>query len=177
MVSEVQTPKEVALAHYRFGMVLLNEGIDKHKEGGLQPLPRGDDQGPGLPISRTRSLPTDRRWLISTRTMLRKRAFEEYVKMEPAESPERQRALRFIEDPGLARARLAPPLKVTTVGFTGPPVAFAPYLDELGDRLSHQYLLTFLAKRQKKAGWQRVRLMSEIPKVDLVAPKRVWVSP
>src|SRR5215471_4393625 len=106
MVSEVRTPKEVALAHYRFGMVLLNEGIDKHKEG-LQPLPRGDDQGPGLPISRTRSLPTDRCWLISTRTKLRKRAFEEYVKMEPAEIPERQRALRFIEDPELARARLA----------------------------------------------------------------------
>lgn len=63
------------------------------------------------------------------------------------------------------------------VGFTGPPVAFAPYLDELGDRLSHQYLLTFLAKRPTKAGWQRVRLMSEILKVDLVAPKRVWVSP
>ena len=63
------------------------------------------------------------------------------------------------------------------IGLTGPPVAFAPYLDELGDRLTHQYLLTFLAKRPKKAGWQRVRLMSEIPKVDLVAPKRVWVSP
>ena len=35
--------------------------------------------------------------------------------MEPAEIPERQRALRFIEDPELARARLAPPFKVTTV--------------------------------------------------------------
>jgi len=63
------------------------------------------------------------------------------------------------------------------IGFTGPAVAFAPYFDEMGNRLSHQYLLTFLAQTPKKAGWQNVRLNCEQPNVDLVSAKRVWVAP
>jgi hypothetical protein len=63
------------------------------------------------------------------------------------------------------------------IGFTGAPVSFAPYLDELSRRLQHQYLLSFLAKPPKKAGWVHFRIKTEIPNVDLVAPDRVWVSP
>ena len=43
--------------------------------------------------------------------------------------------------------------------------------------------LSFLAagrrrppKPQKKAGWQRIRLMTEVPNTDLVAPRKVWVA-
>jgi|SRR5579864_2900625 len=61
------------------------------------------------------------------------------------------------------------------IGFTGAPVSFSPYLDDLGHRLKHQYLLTILAKPQKKAGFQRVRVTTEVPGVDLVAPKSVYV--
>ena len=63
------------------------------------------------------------------------------------------------------------------VGFTGPPVSFTPFLDDVRKRLTQQYLLTFLAKTPKKAGWQRIRLMTEVPHADLVAPRRVWVAP
>jgi hypothetical protein len=63
------------------------------------------------------------------------------------------------------------------IGFTGPPVAFAPYLGEIEQRLNHQYLLAFLAKRPKKAGFAQIRLASEIHDVDLVSAKRVWVTP
>jgi hypothetical protein len=63
------------------------------------------------------------------------------------------------------------------IGFTGPPVSFSPYLDDLGRRLTHQYFLTFLAKPPKKAGWQRIKLRSEISSVDLVSADKVWVSP
>lgn len=63
------------------------------------------------------------------------------------------------------------------IGFTGPPVSFTPYLDQMANRLSHQYLLTFQAKRPKKAGWARVRLGSEVQNVDLISAKRVWVTP
>lgn len=62
------------------------------------------------------------------------------------------------------------------IGFTGSPVSFIPYLDETAQRLGHQYLLTFLAKAPKKAGLQRVRVTTELPKVDLVAPKEVYVA-
>ena len=63
------------------------------------------------------------------------------------------------------------------IGFTGPPVAFAPFLDDVAHRLEHQYWLTFLAKPQKKAGWQQVRLRTEVPDVDLISAGRVYVSP
>ncbi|HTW59344.1 MAG TPA: hypothetical protein VMD99_14525 [Terriglobales bacterium] len=63
------------------------------------------------------------------------------------------------------------------IGMTGPPVAFAPYLDEFALRLTHQYLLTFLAKPPKKAGFVQVRLRTEVQSVDLVSAGKVWVSP
>jgi len=61
------------------------------------------------------------------------------------------------------------------IGFTGAPVAFAPYLDDVAHRLNHQYLLTFLAKPPKKAGLQRVKIKTEVPNVDMVAPEEVYV--
>jgi hypothetical protein len=61
------------------------------------------------------------------------------------------------------------------IGFTGAPVAFAPYLGDIAHRLNNQYLLTFLAKPPKKAGLQRVKIRTEIPKVDLIAPEQVYV--
>jgi hypothetical protein len=62
------------------------------------------------------------------------------------------------------------------IGFNGPAVSFAPYLSDLTRRLTHQYLLTFLAKPPKKAGWQQVRLSTEVPNADLVSAGRVWVE-
>jgi hypothetical protein len=64
-----------------------------------------------------------------------------------------------------------------SIGFSGPPVSFSPFLAEEEKRLAHQYLLTFLAKPPKKANWQRIRLMTEVPNTDLVGPVRVWVAP
>ena len=63
------------------------------------------------------------------------------------------------------------------IGFTGAPVTFAPYLDDLARRLEHQYFLGFLAKPEKKAGWQQIRISTEIPNADLVSAGRVYVSP
>jgi hypothetical protein len=63
------------------------------------------------------------------------------------------------------------------IGFSGPPVSVAPYLEDLTRRLSHQYLLTFLAKPPKKAGLQPVKLKTEVSNVDLVSADRVYVSP
>jgi hypothetical protein len=61
------------------------------------------------------------------------------------------------------------------IGYTGGPVAFAPYLDNLAQRLMHQYLLTFLAKPPKKAGLQRVRIKTEVSNADLVSAEQVYV--
>jgi hypothetical protein len=63
------------------------------------------------------------------------------------------------------------------IGFNGPPVSFSPYLNDLEHRLGHQYFLTFLAKPPKKAGFQQVKLRTEVHGVDLVSADKIWVSP
>jgi hypothetical protein len=61
--------------------------------------------------------------------------------------------------------------------FLGPegPVSFAPYLEKLNHQLANQYLLTFLAKPQKKAGREPVKITSEIRTVDFVHADQVCV--
>ena len=56
------------------------------------------------------------------------------------------------------------------------PVSFSPYFKELTERAQHQYLLTFEAQPGKKPGLQRVKLSTEVPKVELVGQTRVYVS-
>ncbi|MGB9235706.1 MAG: hypothetical protein WCC04_14945 [Terriglobales bacterium] len=59
--------------------------------------------------------------------------------------------------------------------FTGPSPDFGPYLKDLSNRLDHPYLLTFLAKPQKKSGMQKVKVRSEVHNIDLVSADRVYV--
>lgn len=61
------------------------------------------------------------------------------------------------------------------IGMTGPPVAFAPYLNDLANRLNHQYILTFVAKPEKKAGLRRVKVTTEVHNAELVAADEVYV--
>jgi hypothetical protein len=62
-----------------------------------------------------------------------------------------------------------------SVGFTGPPVNFDPYLEDVERHLAHQYWLTFTAKPQKKSGWQPVKLMTEVANAELVSAAKVYV--
>jgi len=55
------------------------------------------------------------------------------------------------------------------------PVSFAPYLRQFNQQLSNQFLLTFLAEPQKKAGRQPVKVTSEIHSVDFVHANQVCV--
>ena len=53
--------------------------------------------------------------------------------------------------------------------------SFKPYFDDISKQLGHQYLLTFLAKPDKKAGLQTVKLDTEVPAAQLVGAHRVYV--
>ncbi len=55
------------------------------------------------------------------------------------------------------------------------PISFTPFLDDLARRLTHQYHLEFAAKVEKKAGFQKVRVKTEVPNVELVAADKVYV--
>jgi hypothetical protein len=41
--------------------------------------------------------------------------------------------------------------------------------------LGNQYFLAFLANPGKKAGLQRVKINTEVPKVEIVSADNVWV--
>jgi hypothetical protein len=55
------------------------------------------------------------------------------------------------------------------------PVSFAPYLKQLNGQLPNQYVLTFLAKPEKKEGTESVKITSELHDVDFVHANKVCV--
>jgi hypothetical protein len=61
------------------------------------------------------------------------------------------------------------------IGFSGAPVSFDPFLEDMGRHLDHQYWLTFLAKPQKKNGWQRIKVTTEVSNAELVSAHKVFV--
>lgn len=54
-------------------------------------------------------------------------------------------------------------------------VSIKLYVDRLQTILDNQYFLVFLAKPQKKAGLQRIKLDSDVSKIEFVAADNVWV--
>jgi hypothetical protein len=61
------------------------------------------------------------------------------------------------------------------LGFVGSAPDFSPFLKDAANRLNHQYLLTFIARPQKKSGLQPVKLKTELHDVDLVSADEVYV--
>lgn len=55
------------------------------------------------------------------------------------------------------------------------PVAFQPYLNQMNGRVAHQFVLTFLAKPENKAGTEPVKVSTEIRDIDLMAQDKVCV--
>jgi thiol-disulfide isomerase/thioredoxin len=107
---------DVALAHYQFGVVLLSEGLNKHKD---ELFNRAHDEMTKA-LAAHANFPSavyaDGRALAHMKKDDEAKArFEQFVKMRPEDDPDRQRALRYISQPELARARMAPPFVVTTL--------------------------------------------------------------
>ena len=64
------------------------------------------------------------------------------------------------------------------LGVTAP-VSFKPYLDELQNHLSNQYLLSFIpgAAGGKKGKFERVRVTTELENVEFMHPNQVFLPP
>jgi hypothetical protein len=58
--------------------------------------------------------------------------------------------------------------------FTNP-VSLTPYLDQVQQALAHQYWLEFEARPGSSAGFQPVRLETEVPNAELISAGRVYV--
>jgi hypothetical protein len=60
---------------------------------------------------------------------------------------------------------------------TGMPVTFKPWLDEIGVHLGNQYLLTFSASGGKKGRFERLRVHTELPNTEFMAPAQAYLPP
>ena len=115
LLADAKGEKMVAVANYQLGIVLFNEGNDKHKD---ELFARTHDAMTKA-LSAYANFPAavflDGQALAHLKQDdAAKARFEQFVKMRPADDPDRKRALRYISQPELARARMAPPFTVST---------------------------------------------------------------
>ena len=115
IVAQAQGPKDTALAHYQMAVVLMDEGLQKHKDDFFT---RSHDEI-GKALAAFSNFPdalfVDGRVLAQLkRDDEAKACFEQFAKAKPAEDPNRVRAMRYITRPELARARMVPPFSITT---------------------------------------------------------------
>jgi thiol-disulfide isomerase/thioredoxin len=116
MVAEAQAPKDVAVAHYQLGVVLENEGLEKHKDEILTRAHEEMTKALAAVANFPAAIYDDGEILAHLKQDdAAKKQFEQFVKMRPEDDPNRQRALRYIDDPELARARMAPPFSITAM--------------------------------------------------------------
>jgi thiol-disulfide isomerase/thioredoxin len=116
MVAEAQGDKSIALAHSELGFVFFEEGLDKHKD---ELFTRAHEQftkalaaAPNFPDA----IFSDGKALANLKQDdATKAQLEKFVKLKPDGDPQRQRVLRYISEPELARARMAPAFAVNTL--------------------------------------------------------------
>jgi peroxiredoxin len=115
MVAEAQGDKGVARAHYHYGELMLGEGIEKHKDELLTRAHEELTQALAAYANFPDAIYVDGLALARLRQDdAAKASFERFVKMSPEGNLDRQRALRYVAQPDLARARMAPAFGVTT---------------------------------------------------------------
>ena len=174
MLAEAHGDKCIALAHFEAGIVLLNEGRDKHKD---ELFTRAHDEFTKA-LTSFSNFPeaclADGKALAQLKQdAAAKVEFEKYVQMKPVGEPERQRALRYISEPELARARMAPPFAIDTLDgqhismddlagkvvlidfwatWCGPCREEMPSIQALYDEFSHEPDFVVLAVSEDSAG-------------------------
>jgi thiol-disulfide isomerase/thioredoxin len=116
LVAEAQGDKNVALAHYEFGIVLMDEALIKKKDELFNRAHEEMVKALAAVANFPDAVYADGQTLAHLKQDdAAKARFEQFVKMRPADDPNRQRALRYISEPELARARMAPPFAITTM--------------------------------------------------------------
>jgi thiol-disulfide isomerase/thioredoxin len=115
LIASAKSDRDTALAHYDLALVLMDEGLQKHKD---EYFTRTHEEC-------LKAMPSSLKFpdavLLDGRALAQlhqddaaKDRFEQYLKMKPGDDPNHQRVARYISRPELARARMAPPFAVTT---------------------------------------------------------------
>ncbi len=115
MVAQAQGPRNMALAHYQFGALLTHEGMEMHKDELFTRAHEEMLKALAVGLKFPSAVYADGLVLAQLKQDdAAKARFEDFVKLQPDNDPDRQRALRYIGEPNLARARMAPPFAITT---------------------------------------------------------------
>ncbi len=116
ILADAKGEKDVALGHHELGIVLMREAQDKHKDDLLNRAHEQFTQALAAVANFPDAVFADGIVLARLKQDdAAKARFEQFAKMRPAGNPDRQRALRYISQPELARARMAPPFAITTL--------------------------------------------------------------
>jgi thiol-disulfide isomerase/thioredoxin len=116
MIADAKEPRDLALAHYQYAVLLANEAKQKRKEDiyshahdeAIQALAAA----PNFPDA---SFMDGVALAGMGQDDAAKVRFAEFIKARPADDPQRQRASRYLDRPELVRAKLVPPFSVTTM--------------------------------------------------------------
>jgi thiol-disulfide isomerase/thioredoxin len=116
IIAEAQGPKDTALTHYQLAVVLLEEGLQKHKAEIFARSHEEVNKALAAYSNFPDALFVDGRALAQLKRDDEARArFEQFVKSKPPEDPDCRCAPRYINRPELARARMVPAFSVTTI--------------------------------------------------------------
>ena len=116
MISEARSPREVALAHYQFGFILSRAGMDKHKDEVFAQAHQQMTEALAVASSFPTAVFVDGQALARMKQdNAAKTQFERFLKMADSDDPRRERAQRYLDDPELARAQMAPAFATTTI--------------------------------------------------------------
>jgi len=115
LVAEAQSKQDLAVAHHQAAVVFMDEALERRKD---EYFTRAHDeltQALAAYSNFPEAVFLDGQALAHLQQDDQAKArFEQFAKMKPADDPVRQRALRYLSRPELARARMAPAFAVTT---------------------------------------------------------------
>lgn len=115
LIAAAKTTREIALAHYDLALLLMNEGLQKHKEDYFARTHEECLKAMPESVKFPDAVLLDGRALAQLhQDDAAKARFQEYLTMKPGDDATHQRITRYIARPELARARMAPPFAITT---------------------------------------------------------------
>ena len=110
-----QGARQIALAHYQCGIVYLYQGSDKRKEEFFSNAHEEFGKALAAAANFPDAVYADGQALAHLdQDDAAKARFEQFAKMPGAHEVDRQRALRYVSQPELARAKMAPAFAITT---------------------------------------------------------------
>jgi thiol-disulfide isomerase/thioredoxin len=116
LLAEASSDTEKAVAHYKFGIVLIDAGMDKHKAEDFTQAHDEMTQALAIRPKFPQAVYADGQalgWLKQDDAA--KGQFQKFLEIAKPNDARRQRAQRYIDEPELVRAKMAPPFTVTTI--------------------------------------------------------------